>query len=430
MKRYIEQLIEDLRDAALQAPGDPFDDENLDDEEALDMELEEIERFTSGPLEYLSDILGIPKSHLPKPDRLKEDEMKSIVPEMLSLLEAYNFFPEYPKEVPSGLLYKALYNIWEDEFVPMSFGSIHIELCDGDEEDCPFPGYCDVCNEEARQGELIPENEFHVKANPLKGDLSKIDDDFNQIEKEYYKNTISTDEEGFIPGIHNYCDRWCERCDFTDKCRVFAMEAEMRKMIEEGKDEKTEELENISEIPPQEEDDYPDIETELFDLMDDVFDDDSDDYFSAEQKATRHPLAELSAKYSQGSFEWLINREKELKSKFTAQVAGGFADEVLEAEEVMGWYHLFISAKLRRALSGYFELDEFEEADYDMNGSAKVALIGIDRSIEAASILIRHLKNHRETIKSLRAQLEELRTMAGEQFPDARDFIRPGLDEL
>ena len=32
----------------------------------------------------------------------------------------------------------------------------------------------------------------------------------------------------FIPGIYNYCDRWCERCPLTARCRVFAME-EVRK---------------------------------------------------------------------------------------------------------------------------------------------------------------------------------------------------------
>src|SRR5688500_7153066 len=34
-------------------------------------------------------------------------------------------------------------------------------------------------------------------------------------------------EENFISAIHNYCDRWCVRCEFTARCRVFAMEAEM-----------------------------------------------------------------------------------------------------------------------------------------------------------------------------------------------------------
>src|SRR3990170_91122 len=28
----------------------------------------------------------------------------------------------------------------------------------------------------------------------------------------------------FIPGIYNYCDRWCERCPFTARCLTFALE--------------------------------------------------------------------------------------------------------------------------------------------------------------------------------------------------------------
>jgi len=30
----------------------------------------------------------------------------------------------------------------------------------------------------------------------------------------------------FIPGIYNYCDRWCERCPFTSRCLTYAMEAD------------------------------------------------------------------------------------------------------------------------------------------------------------------------------------------------------------
>jgi hypothetical protein len=32
--------------------------------------------------------------------------------------------------------------------------------------------------------------------------------------------------DGFIIGIFNYCDRWCERCRFTGRCRMFADLAE------------------------------------------------------------------------------------------------------------------------------------------------------------------------------------------------------------
>ena len=27
----------------------------------------------------------------------------------------------------------------------------------------------------------------------------------------------------FIPGIYNYCDRWCERCPFTSRCMNYAL---------------------------------------------------------------------------------------------------------------------------------------------------------------------------------------------------------------
>src|ERR671925_73973 len=27
-----------------------------------------------------------------------------------------------------------------------------------------------------------------------------------------------------IPGIYNYCDRWCERCPLTSRCLVYATE--------------------------------------------------------------------------------------------------------------------------------------------------------------------------------------------------------------
>ena len=29
-------------------------------------------------------------------------------------------------------------------------------------------------------------------------------------------------QKGFIVGVYNYCDRWCEQCQFTSRCRVFA----------------------------------------------------------------------------------------------------------------------------------------------------------------------------------------------------------------
>ena len=85
-----------------------------------------------------------------------------------------------------------------------------------------------------------------------------------------------------------------------------------------------------------------------------------------------------------------------------------------------------------RALSGRREeLDESEEiAEFpkDSDGSAKVALIGIDRSIAAWRMMQLSLPDRVESIVPLMLQLERLRQRLERSFPQARNFIRPGFD--
>src|SRR5215470_6210325 len=54
--------------------------------------------------------------------------------------------------------------------------------------------------------------------------------------------------DGFIVGIFNYCNRWCETCAFTSRCRLFADAAEIEAKLDPG-------LKEIVEAPllPQEE---------------------------------------------------------------------------------------------------------------------------------------------------------------------------------
>lgn len=39
-----------------------------------------------------------------------------------------------------------------------------------------------------------------------------------------------------IPGVYNYCDRWCERCPLTRRCLNFAMEQEQLREDFDGDD--------------------------------------------------------------------------------------------------------------------------------------------------------------------------------------------------
>ena len=41
-----------------------------------------------------------------------------------------------------------------------------------------------------------------------------------------------------ISGIYNYCDRWCEKCSYTNRCLLFKQEAEREiKYILKGENE-------------------------------------------------------------------------------------------------------------------------------------------------------------------------------------------------
>jgi hypothetical protein len=59
-----------------------------------------------------------------------------------------------------------------------------------------------------------------------------------------------------------------------------------------------------------------------------------------------------------------------------------------------------------------------------------VALIGIDRSIAAWRLAQLSLPERAASIVPLILQLERLRQRIEASFPAARDFVRPGFDEI
>jgi len=74
--------------------------------------------------------------------------------------------------------------------------------------------------------------------------------------------------------------------------------------------------------------------------------------------------------------------------------------------------------------------DEYpgEEDARDSDGSVKAALIAIDRSLGAWKV-IGEIRENPDSIRKLLLDLEKLRLRAEEEFPRARDFMRPGFDE-
>jgi hypothetical protein len=85
-----------------------------------------------------------------------------------------------------------------------------------------------------------------------------------------------------------------------------------------------------------------------------------------------------------------------------------------------------------RAVRGKIEEEEerCDEVASDSNGSGKIALIAIDRSIAAWAVIQHYIPDCNEEVFDAIAFLDGLRQAVEETFFEARSFIRSGFDEI
>jgi hypothetical protein len=155
------------------------------------------------------------------------------------------------------------------------------------------------------------------------------------------------------------------------------------------------------------------------------------------------PISILSMDYSDFGHIWLKSNTKslkELEENLRRTALMDLPDRNPEQEavalrdalEVISYYMRQIYVKLNRAQTNRTKDDVwFEENQFpkDSDGSAKVALIGIDRSIQAWSEVLHLLAEQEASILPILSRLENLRRLVEISFPDARAFKRPGFDD-
>lgn len=262
------------------------------------------------------------------------------------------------------------------------------------------------------------------------------------MNKEDLKNLA--DNPDFIPGIYNYCDRWCERCPFTSRCMVFAME-EQQFDDPAAHDLSSEAfwhaigetlrvtLEMLQEIAEEQGIDLDSLDVEA----------DMEEQRRIEEVARDHECARAAAVYADMVDAWFdsaedlfAEKEDELNLRIRLNLPGADPREeaasIEDAVEIIRWYQHQIEVKLLRALQGALEerpaiLEGFPK---DSDGSAKVALIAMDRSMAAWGELYRHFPEGQDDILDLLVHLDRLRRKTEQEFPAARAFVRPGFDEV
>jgi len=221
-----------------------------------------------------------------------------------------------------------------------------------------------------------------------------------------------------IPGVYNYCDRWCERCPLTSRCLVYATEQQPDDDSPESQDIRNESFWKRLGTVFQETREMIDVWAKQagVDFIEPI-DQDEPRHRRKRQLVDNHPLTRSGKKYANAACDWFRHFD------------GAIELDTEEAREVIQWYQYQIAVKTIRALSGRREeLEEDSELPKDSDGSAKVALIGIDRSIAGWRLMQLSLPQRADSIVPLILQLETLRVSLERSFPDARDFIRPGFD--
>ncbi len=228
-----------------------------------------------------------------------------------------------------------------------------------------------------------------------------------------------------ISGIYNYCDRWCERCPLTSRCLVYATEQEDDNSPQNNDLRNEVFWQKLSAIFQETRAMIVDWAKEAGVDLNGSADEDESRQHRKRQLVDNHPLTKAGKKYANAASDWFRELDQTLD--------GENSEQLEDAREVVQWYQYQIAVKTMRALSGRKEeLDEDPEIvqfPKDSDGSAKVALIGIDRSIAAWRLMQLSLPERDGSVVPLILQLERLRNRLEKAFPQARDFVRPGFDD-
>ncbi len=237
-------------------------------------------------------------------------------------------------------------------------------------------------------------------------------------------------KDRYIDGIYNYCDRWCERCPKTARCRLYADQMFDPEDLEANDASNEAFWDVIASSLRQARETIEAAAAEHGIDLDDLDDDDPPPRRRTTNRQHRIVI-EQSHRYAMSSHAWLNANERLFAGSESAE-AGGQTNHLRDAIDIVGWYHFFINVKLRRALEKEDDEDDdpiiLQASRMDCLGSIKVALIALDRSIAAWGIVLDHLPRQRGEIVEFLHTLDQIRGATEQLLPEARGFIRPGLD--
>ncbi len=234
-----------------------------------------------------------------------------------------------------------------------------------------------------------------------------------------------------IPFVHNYCDRWCDRCTLASRCRVYEQDSRTTPEQQDISNQAfwehiasnlTQAMEMLQEKAEEMGIDLTMSEEQEIQLQQDIE--------KVDEEVRQNRLSRLCKEYEKkvDAFmtSWPLEKIYAILNEQQLQI-------VTDCYEVIMWYDYFIEAKIHRALHGrltdaMLEMDDLEFPK-DSDGSAKIALIAIDRSIAAWMRVYELLRSAEDECLPPLIMLQQLKKLTEQEFPNAYNFIRPGFDE-
>ena len=252
------------------------------------------------------------------------------------------------------------------------------------------------------------------------------------------------DETKHIPGIYNYCDRWCERCEFTSRCLNYEMSEKKFGDLEDANIHNEEFWQRFSETLHETLVMVKEMAAERgIDLESIELEDEDNVTKNFEDPSVVHLISSMAESYIRMVDEWfdsniyIIGEDHlEVETAAASESITSGPDEktisLFHAVEVIRWYQHQMYVKIRSAAHSALEdAEDNDSVDYPKysDGAAKVALIGMDRSIGAWGKIIKHFPDGENSVLGIISHLDRLRRRTEVEFPEARSFVRPGFDE-
>ena len=233
--------------------------------------------------------------------------------------------------------------------------------------------------------------------------------------------TETTQDPNAIRGIFQWCDQWCEKCEKTEFCTLYKTTTFLpfdspNEMFETLSMVFTATIEMLKEYCEKN-----DIQIESTE--------DSD--FEGEYEMKKYEISSddgvnLAKQYREMVKHWLDSLKK--KDAFGMEVR--LQDLMLtDCFDIIQWYLYMLEMKLARALMSQKDEEEEQSEPYDSLGNAKLLLVSIERNIGAWGYIYQKFKEDEDEILDILICLKNLSKKIELIFPDARAFIRPGLDD-